>query len=307
MIGRDNVSNEPLQKLMTSDFSKAELFGKLANICGDLPGTIMEETGDFKNLTGQDTISAQRKFGQPFQYDNYAKLIFNCNQLPKTKDNSNGFWDRWILLNFPYRFEYKEIIDDDHNNIDNFMGIPHNNWGGIGVLFDVNSSNIKLDEFNINNRKYELLKERRLDIFDDVNGVNLLAGLQDFIDQFITNNSIGVEIGSYVGKSSELFALHCKEITCVDPWVAYNTGWSQDFMNDIECRFDVVYNKYSNMKKMKGLSTEMSKNFADNSLDFVYIDGSHDYKDVKEDIEEYLALERETLKELDLLEAELTF
>jgi len=104
LIGRENVSSEPIQKLMTSDFSKAELFGKLANICGDLPATIMDETGDFKNLTGQDTISAQRKFGQPFQYDNFAKLIFSANEVPATQDTTDGFFRRWVIIDFPYIF-----------------------------------------------------------------------------------------------------------------------------------------------------------------------------------------------------------
>jgi P4 family phage/plasmid primase-like protien len=103
-IGQKNYSSEELQEICHSTFSKAELFGKLMNSCADLPATIMEDTGDFKKLTAFDTISAQRKFGQPFQYNNYAKLIFSANEVPESKDLTDAFFKRWIIIDFPYKF-----------------------------------------------------------------------------------------------------------------------------------------------------------------------------------------------------------
>jgi len=38
-------------------------------------------------------------------------MVFACNELPRTLDNSDAFFDRIILLTFPYRFEYKDKID----------------------------------------------------------------------------------------------------------------------------------------------------------------------------------------------------
>jgi len=103
-IGQKNYSSEELQEICHSTFSKAELFGKLMNSCADLPATIMEDTGDFKKLTAFDTISAQRKFGQPFQYNSYAKLIFSANEVPESKDLTDAFFKRWIIIDFPYKF-----------------------------------------------------------------------------------------------------------------------------------------------------------------------------------------------------------
>ena len=104
-IGQKNFSSEELQQICHNIFSKAELFGKLMNSSADLPATIMENTGDFKKLTsGTDTISAQRKFGQPFQFKNYAKLIFSANEVPESKDTTDAFFKRWIIIDFPYRF-----------------------------------------------------------------------------------------------------------------------------------------------------------------------------------------------------------
>lgn len=104
-VGNKNFSSEELQQICHSTFSKAELFGKLMNSCADLPATIMENTGDFKKLTsGTDTISAQRKFGQPFQYKNYAKLIFSANEVPESKDTTDAFFKRWVIIDFPFKF-----------------------------------------------------------------------------------------------------------------------------------------------------------------------------------------------------------
>jgi len=104
-VGEDNCSHEQLQGICHSQFSAAELYGKLANICGDLPAVILENTGNFKQLTsGLDSISAQKKFMNPFNYKNSAKLIFSANEIPETKDQTEAFFRRWLIIDFPYKF-----------------------------------------------------------------------------------------------------------------------------------------------------------------------------------------------------------
>lgn len=49
-------------------------------------------------------------------FENHAKFTFACNELPMVYDLSRGFWDRWILLDFPYEFtDQSEInkMEDD--------------------------------------------------------------------------------------------------------------------------------------------------------------------------------------------------
>lgn len=112
-VGNENVSAVSLQRLCDEDsFNICELHKKLINVGGDISDSYIETTGMFKQLTGNDTVSAQRKFMNDLKFKNYSKLVFSCNQLPKPKDNSRGFWDRWILLKFPYRFEYPELIEN---------------------------------------------------------------------------------------------------------------------------------------------------------------------------------------------------
>ena len=66
----------------------------------------------------------------------------------------------------------------------------------------------------------ELLLTPRM-FYAEWSGYNKLKGLKMLIDDIVTRDTVMVEIGSFSGVSSELFALHCKEINCVDLWDPY--------------------------------------------------------------------------------------
>lgn len=103
-LGIESCCGVPLSQLTPGSTSVCELHSKLANLAGDLSNTDLKDTGMFKQLTGRDLISARRKYLRDLNFENYAKLIFACNELPRVYDYSKGFWSRWILFEFPYRF-----------------------------------------------------------------------------------------------------------------------------------------------------------------------------------------------------------
>jgi len=110
LLGRDNVVSIKLQDL-TSDrlrFSISNLYGKMANVFADLPSEALRNTGLFKILTGEDPISADRKFRDPITFTNYAKMLFSTNELPRVYDMSTAFWRRWLVTEFPNQFPPNE-------------------------------------------------------------------------------------------------------------------------------------------------------------------------------------------------------
>jgi len=109
-LGADNVSSVPLQAFEQDGFAISGLHGKMANLAGDLSSNALKNSGRFKELTGRDLITAQRKFMNALHFVNYAKLVFSCNELPKTYDQTEGFWARWVILEFPYTFKVEEEI-----------------------------------------------------------------------------------------------------------------------------------------------------------------------------------------------------
>lgn len=104
-LGRNNVVAHSLQSLAHRQFSTARLYGKLANICADIPGTPIEYTGIIKELTGGDIITADQKFREGIEFVNRAKLWFSANEVPIARDSSDAFHSRVRIIDFPNRFE----------------------------------------------------------------------------------------------------------------------------------------------------------------------------------------------------------
>ncbi len=99
LLGTTNCSAISLQDL-TDRFRVANLANKLANICPDIPAKPLEDAAIFKSIVGEDTITAERKFKQPFEFKPYARLIFSANQFPRTLDKTSAFFRRWIVAGF---------------------------------------------------------------------------------------------------------------------------------------------------------------------------------------------------------------
>lgn len=111
LLGESNVSSVPLQSF-EDRFSVSQLYAKLANIYPDLSDSSLKNTGMFKALCAGDTVQIEKKFSQPFNFSNYAKIIFSCNKLPETSDESEAFFRRWIYFLFPNTFEKEKANTD---------------------------------------------------------------------------------------------------------------------------------------------------------------------------------------------------
>ena len=107
-MGRKSISNVTLQDLVSDTFAKSDLYGKLANIGGDLPSKDLSDTSAFRNLTGGDDNRAQEKYRPAFNFRNKAKMLFSANVLPRSQDDTYAFYIRWILIEFLNRF----VLDD---------------------------------------------------------------------------------------------------------------------------------------------------------------------------------------------------
>ena len=112
LVGIQNCCSIPLSSLIPDSFSISELFGKMFNLGGDIGNKDLRDTSTFKTATGRDLIGGKRKFQRDIYFENYAKFTFACNELPTVYDMSKGFWDRWILLEFPYTF----VTQEEYNN-----------------------------------------------------------------------------------------------------------------------------------------------------------------------------------------------
>jgi putative DNA primase/helicase len=103
-LGRNNCTAYSLQSLTTNRFAVAGLYGKLANISPELPSTALRQAGPLKTLTGMDTIEAEKKFKDSFNFINTSKMIFATNTPPEINEDTLAIWRRFIVVDFPFRF-----------------------------------------------------------------------------------------------------------------------------------------------------------------------------------------------------------
>ena len=104
MLGHQNVTSVSLQRLCENRFVASHLYKKLANILSDMPSKRIVDSSIFKQLTGEDLITAEIKGGAFFEFFNCAKLIFSANAVPYSSDKSFAFYRRWVLIFFNVRF-----------------------------------------------------------------------------------------------------------------------------------------------------------------------------------------------------------
>lgn len=104
-VGTENASQVSLQELTSDRFASAHLHGKMVNVFADLKADKINDSGYFKLLVSGDRIRAQKKHQQPFDFSNYAKLIFSANRIPDTSDDSYAYFRRWVILRFDRTFE----------------------------------------------------------------------------------------------------------------------------------------------------------------------------------------------------------
>jgi len=102
MLGDENTAAEPLHDLAESRFSAGELHGKLANICGDIDATYIQNTARIKELCGDDRMKGEFKNERQFYFKFWGKAIFSANAIPGASDSSKGWTRRWEVVPFPY-------------------------------------------------------------------------------------------------------------------------------------------------------------------------------------------------------------
>jgi putative DNA primase/helicase len=61
-----------------------------------------------KQLSGGDSLRAADKYQKSFEFDPVAKLWLSCNQRPRTRDESAGFWARVVVIPFTESFVGRE-------------------------------------------------------------------------------------------------------------------------------------------------------------------------------------------------------
>lgn len=99
LLGIENMSSYTLQNLTNDNgYYRAKIGNKLVNYASEISSKL--EADVFKQMASGEPIEARLPYGDPFILTEYAKLIFNCNELPKDVEHSNAFFRRFLIIGF---------------------------------------------------------------------------------------------------------------------------------------------------------------------------------------------------------------
>lgn len=104
----------------------------------------------------------------------------------------------------------------------------------------------------------------------------------------------GVEVGVFLGRYTKVLARSGLRIYGVDPWsvfVDYPYYGKEDNQEREDKRYEEAKTRlapYPNCTIIRKTSMDAVKDFENDSIDFVYIDGNHSFKYVAEDICEWI-------------------
>ena len=98
LLGRHNVTHYTLKKLTTDANIRAQLQNKLINYSSEV-----SEVGDvdmFKNLASREPVEVKLLYKDGYNIYNYAKLMFNSNDLPSVNEITKGYFRRYLIIPF---------------------------------------------------------------------------------------------------------------------------------------------------------------------------------------------------------------
>lgn len=138
VLGKRNITNVSLHDLVNTRFTTASLFGKLANIAGDIDAGYIENTATFKQITGGDTISAEHKGRDRFDFTPWAVPLFSANKIPASADTTVGYLSRWLVIPFPTSLAGREDrrLEGRLHQVRELQGIAARGIAALPALLD---------------------------------------------------------------------------------------------------------------------------------------------------------------------------
>lgn len=83
------------------DYHVVTLAGKRLNVVGELPENEAIPAAMFKTVLGGDLVTGRHPTHRPLTFTNEAAHLFTSNHMITTKDQSEAFFARWKIVEFP--------------------------------------------------------------------------------------------------------------------------------------------------------------------------------------------------------------
>jgi putative DNA primase/helicase len=104
------TSQVQFEEIGEDKFATADLVSKLVNVSSEFSVNAKLSDGRIKGIIAGDEQRAQRKHQAAFDFRPIAKHIITTNNLPRSRDNSYGFFSRFMIIPFHKTFIKKSGI-----------------------------------------------------------------------------------------------------------------------------------------------------------------------------------------------------
>lgn len=128
LLGAENISSFSLQSITNDNgYYRAKLANKLVNYASEINGKL--ESSIFKQMVSGEPVEARLPYGQPMMLKEYAKFLFNCNELPKDVEHTTAYFRRFLIIPFDVTIPpgeqnkqlHNEIIDGELSGVFNWV------------------------------------------------------------------------------------------------------------------------------------------------------------------------------------------
>jgi len=178
---------------LTNAFHMQQLDGALFNIIEEVPSFTRKDTWEIiKDLVTGGLVTAARKFKDPYTFQNKAKFIMTCNELPRGANPNHGFFRRMTIVPFD------EVFSHEKGNID--VGIHdriiENELPGVLNLVLKAYADLKANNYQFQESK--VIKEALLDYQRDL----------DSVARFVEDTIIKGDPPLDTGSAPDFFIMH---------------------------------------------------------------------------------------------------
>jgi putative DNA primase/helicase len=98
LLGKENVTSFSVEELTTKEYYRVQIAGKLLNYSSEISTSVNSSL--LKAMASGEPIPARALYQTPIMIYDYAKLMFNANELPITSDTSDGYFRRFLIVEF---------------------------------------------------------------------------------------------------------------------------------------------------------------------------------------------------------------
>ena len=163
LLGHANCADVELAPIEDESdrFSRALLYGKIANFSCDISPRYLTGDGNVKKVIAGDGITGEHKFRAAFSFEPDCTLWAAANALPGSGDKSGAWYEKMVIL----RFE-KQFLSDGENKPDrqlkHTLTEPSQLSGLLSYAISYGKEALRRGRFTVSERNNEAIEEYKL-------------------------------------------------------------------------------------------------------------------------------------------------